>query len=282
MPEAWSVLEVEAAVADYLDMLAKELQRVPYNKAEHNRHLQQCAQNRPKGSIERKHQNISAILISLGFPYINGYKPLGNYQQLLRDVVQERLASADTLRRTVQSVVEEPIIATPDIGDLLGMKVQAPSRQPSDSSVQERWEHPKPTGIRNYLELEARNRSLGLKGEELVIQFEQQRLWSAGQKRLAERIEHVSATRGDGFGYDIHSFEEDGRDRLIEVKTTRFGALTPFFVSCNEVNVSVERHDEYQLYRLYSFTEQPKLFVLGGSLRTTCELEAASFSALPK
>lgn len=282
MPEAWSVLEVEAAVADYLDMLAKELQRVPYNKAEHNRHLQQRVQNRPKGSIERKHQNISAILISLGYPYINGYKPLGNYQQLLRDVVQERLASADTLRRTVQSVVEEPIIATPDVEDLLGMKVQAPSRQPSDSSVQERWERPKPTGIRNYLELEARNRSLGLKGEELVIQFEQQRLWSAGQKRLAERIEHVSASRGDGFGYDIHSFEEDGRDRLIEVKTTRFGALTPFFVSRNEVNVSVERHEEYQLYRLYSFTEQPKLFVLGGSLSTTCELEAASFSALPK
>ena len=148
--------------------------------------------------------------------------------------------------------------------------------------MQERWQQPKPAGIRNYLEIEARNRSLGLKGEELVIQFEQQRLWSVGQKKLAERIEHVAASRGDGLGYDIHSFEEDGRDRLIEVKTTRFGALTPFFASRNEVNVSVERHEEYRLYRLYSFTEQPKLFVLAGSLSTTCDLEAASFSALPK
>lgn len=282
MPEAWSVLEVESAVADYFDMLGKELRREPYNKAEHNRHLQRVLQNRPKGSIERKHQNISAILISLGYPYINGYKPLGNYQQLLRDVVQERLAGADTLSRTVQSVVEEPIINPPKIEDILGIQVAAPAREQTESSAQERWQRPKPTGIRNYLEIEAHNRSLGLKGEELVIQFEQQRLWRAGQKGLAERIEHVSASRGDGFGYDIHSFEEDGRDRLIEVKTTRFGALTPFFVSRNEVNVSVERHEEYQLYRLYSFTEQPKLFVLGGSLSTTCELEAASFSALPK
>ena len=135
---------------------------------------------------------------------------------------------------------------------------------------------------RNYLEIEARNRSLGLKGEELVLQFEHERLWRAGLKSLANRIEHVSAIRGDHLGYDIHSFEENGRDRLIEVKTTRFGALTPFFVSRNEVSVSVVRQDEYQLYRLYCFAEHPKLFVLGGSLSSTCELEPASFTALPK
>ncbi|MFM2168273.1 MAG: hypothetical protein RIS79_2644, partial [Verrucomicrobiota bacterium] len=53
MPEAWSVLEVEAAVADYFDMLGKELRREQYNKADHNRNLQRVLQNRPKGSIER-------------------------------------------------------------------------------------------------------------------------------------------------------------------------------------------------------------------------------------
>lgn len=68
MPEAWSREEVEAAVADYFNMLGKELLGVPYNKAEHNRNLQRLLQNRPKGSVERKHQNISAILISLGVP----------------------------------------------------------------------------------------------------------------------------------------------------------------------------------------------------------------------
>ena len=35
----WSRLEVEAAVADYLDMLALELRDEPFNKAEHNRNL---------------------------------------------------------------------------------------------------------------------------------------------------------------------------------------------------------------------------------------------------
>ena len=76
MPDDWSPHEVEAAVADYFDMLAKELRSEPFNKAQHNRHLQTLLADRPRGSIERKHQNISAILIELGYPYIDGYKPL--------------------------------------------------------------------------------------------------------------------------------------------------------------------------------------------------------------
>ncbi len=229
MPEAWSREEVEAAVADYFNMLGKELLGVPYNKAEHNRHLQRLLQNRPKGSVERKHQNISAILISLGVPYINGYKPLGNYQQLLRDVVEDRLANADSLTRTVASVVEAKVDTIPDIPDILSIQVLPPTRDRAESIVRERAESGRAMPNRNYLEIEARNRSLGLKGEELVLRFEHERLWRTGRKSLANRIEHVSASRGDHLGYDIHSFEEDGRDRLIEVKTTRFGALTPFF-----------------------------------------------------
>ena len=42
---------------------------------------------RTKGSIERKHQNISAVLHEVGCPFIGGYKPLGNYQALLKEVV---------------------------------------------------------------------------------------------------------------------------------------------------------------------------------------------------
>src|ERR1035438_10219938 len=94
MPDNWSREEVEAAVADYFDMLSKELRGEPFNKAEHNRNLHRVLTARSKGSVERKHQNISAILIELGYPYVDGYKPLGNYQELLGRVVQERLSVA--------------------------------------------------------------------------------------------------------------------------------------------------------------------------------------------
>jgi hypothetical protein len=73
----------------------------------------------------------------------------------------------------------------------------------------------------------------------------------------------------------------DGRDRLIEVKTTRFGALTPFFASRNEVEFSEERHRDYQLYRLFGFRAHPRMFTLAGSLRNSCELEPFTYSAMP-
>lgn len=123
---------------------------------------------------------------------------------------------------------------------------------------------------------------LGLAGEKLVLEYEHKRLWQAGKQDLANRIEHVSDTTGDYLGFDIKSFETDGQERLIEVKTTRFGELTPFFASKNEVVVSDVRENEYQLYRLFKFTQQPKLFILPGSLRKTCSLDPMQYSVLPR
>jgi len=88
MAEDWSRQEVEATVEDYFAMLHAELRAEPFNKTQHRRHLASLLRARSDGAIERKHQNISAVLIELGFPYIQGYKPLSNYQQLLFDVVE--------------------------------------------------------------------------------------------------------------------------------------------------------------------------------------------------
>ena len=87
----WTRPQVEAAVSDYLAMLATELRGEDYNKAAHNRALQQ-ATGRRRGAIEKKHQNISAVLLELGMPWIAGYKPLSRYQQLLFEVVETHLA----------------------------------------------------------------------------------------------------------------------------------------------------------------------------------------------
>jgi hypothetical protein len=281
MSEAWSQEEVEAAVADYFAMLAKELMGEPYNKAEHNRQLQNLLSGRTRGSVERKHQNISAVLIDMGYPYIEGYKPLGNYQELLGRVVRERLSAERSLQEVVSSVVSADVRENPEIGDLLGIIVPPPVRERETSWIYDQQRSRVARPQRNYLEVEARNQSLGRAGEELALRFEHERLWRAGKHDLADRIEHVARTQGDGLGYDIQSFEVDGRDRLIEVKTTRFGALTPFFASRNEVEVSEERQGDYQLYRLFNYRAQPRLFTLAGSLRSSCRLEPFSYSAVP-
>ena len=131
----------------------------------------------------------------------------------------------------------------------------------------------------NYLEREARNRSLGAAGELFVLNFERARLISQGKDALAGKIEHTSKTQGDGAGFDVLSYEESGVERLIEVKTTKYGRETPFFVSRNEVVVSEARAPTYQLYRLFGFRTEPRLFTLCGALSKTCRLSTTSYIA---
>jgi uncharacterized protein DUF3883 len=282
MPDDWSREEVEACVADYLDMLLMELRGGEFNKAERNRRLQQLLPQRSRGSIEWKHQNVSAVLVQMGLPYVRGYKPRSNYQELLRVVLEERLSAANPLFEAAESVVERNILAPPSVTDILSVLVPPPGRDDEPRGLREMPRIGRRSVRRNYLEAEARNRSLGLAGEQFVLRYEHERLWRANERTLAERIEHVANTQGDHLGFDIASFEVDGRERLIEVKTTQFGALTPFFASRNEVDVSESRYENYHLYRLFDFVREPKMFALAGSLGRTCELNAVQFSALPK
>src|SRR5450759_2790716 len=73
-------------------MLQAELSGQPYSKAEHNRGLQRRI-GRNNGSIEFKHQNISAVLVNFRQPFIAGYLPRQNYQKLLEQAVLEWLST---------------------------------------------------------------------------------------------------------------------------------------------------------------------------------------------
>lgn len=276
MPADWSKAEVEATVADYLGMLEKELAGVSYSKTAHRRHLVGLLDGRSEQSVEFKHANISAVLIELGFPYIAGYKPRSNYQGLLHDVVSERLSSSRRLL-DIAAADADGLIAVPEVADILGILTDPPL--PSRPREAREPATRQPAFSINYLEREGRNRSLGEAGEEFVMNFERARLIGAGKQTLADRIEHTSRVQGDGAGYDILSFEPSGRERLIEVKTTKYGRETPFFLSRNEVAVSESHAPEYHLYRLFAFRAGPRLFTLSGALSATCELAPSTFLA---
>jgi hypothetical protein len=277
MPNDWSREEVEATVADYLAMLSAELAGVPYNKAVHRRELVKLLNNRSEQAIEFKHANISAVLIDLGFPYIAGYKPRSNYQQLLYDVVSDRLVENPSLLNVAAANADLPIVV-PEVDDILSVLTSPPTTSEPDRATQQSQVRRRSFST-NYLEREARNRSLGSAGEEFVLNFERARLLTAGREGLAGRIVHTSRVHGDGEGFDILSFEESGKERLIEVKTTKHGRETPFFVSSNELAVSDSRANEYHLYRLFGFRLAPRLFTLAGALGSTCRLSASSYLA---
>ncbi len=275
----WTRQEVEVIVDDYLSMLASELAGTPYNKAAHRRALLPLLNGRSEQSIEFKHANISAALLDAGFPYIPGYKPRSNYQALLAEVLAERMAGAAQLQEVAAADADRPIVV-PEVDDILAVLTDAPK---SAGGGHKAAETPRPT-IRlptNYIEREARNRSLGAAGELFVLNYERARLIHIGKGALAGRIEHTSKVRGDHEGYDILSFDESGAERLIEVKTTKYGAETPFFVSRNEVSTSERCASLYHVYRLYGFRQAPKLYTLPGAISQSCQLSAASFLAMP-
>jgi hypothetical protein len=278
MNRYWSRTEVELIVADYLTMLTAELKGEEFNKSDHRRRISKHLDGRSDGSIERKHQNISAILIENGFPYVSGYKPLGNYQQLLADVVLERLTEQSMIR-VVASSTEKPA-KVPHLENVLDIEEGAPKpviqKYPVREPVTGYTAH-HGGGQINYLERESRNISLGSAGEELVLRFEIARLRRAGRDQLADRIEQVSQTEGPSAGFDIRSFEVDGRDRYIEVKTTSYPKETPFFVTRCELRTSEIHEKQYHLYRVFGFHAGPHLFRLAGRLDRVCRLDPVQY-----
>lgn len=279
MASNWTEQEVEAAVKDYFSMLCLELSRGKYNKAEHRRALMEGLNSRTKSSVEMKHQNISAALIEMGIPYIDGYKPLWNYERkLLPDVIYDVLKNDEGLQALFQQD-SESIPEVPSVADFLAVFEAPPKREKRQlKAIAEPRAIYNPTGI-NYLEREAQNIKLGDAGEAFVINFEKARLIRLGKKSLADRIEQVSETKGPSAGFDILSFEESGSDRYIEAKTTKYGKETPFFVTPNELHFSSKNADRYFLYRVFKFGAESKVFALQGHLEEQCKLEASEYRA---
>jgi hypothetical protein len=132
----------------------------------------------------------------------------------------------------------------------------------------------------DYSDVEARNRKLGLAGEELVLEYEKTMLMDAGRLDLAEMVQHTSKVEGDGAGYDIKSFTTTGEMKYIEVKTTKAGARTAFYLSQNELAFSRSHQDAHYLCRVYGYDEVSKsgtFYVVRGDFENTFQLTPTEY-----
>jgi hypothetical protein len=129
-----------------------------------------------------------------------------------------------------------------------------------------------------------RNRTLGDQGEQLVMNFERTRLSGLGRADLAAKIERVSLNDCSA-GYDIKSFDEDGVEILIEVKTTKSNVYSPFYISQNEIKVASINHGNYYLYRVHSLDLKSNtcdIYIKNGSVEEIFDLEPVSYRAKVK
>ncbi|WP_292290208.1 DUF3883 domain-containing protein [Marivita sp.] len=272
--QAWTDAENDLIVADYFAMLANDVAGRPYDKAEHRRQLLPHLNDRSDGSVEFKHQNISAVLKGLGEVWITGYKPAFNFQTSLVDAVARWLAiNSGWTHRTLSS---RRVDGMAEAAELWVGPAPTLTNQPPPDELEQMLHIAKKFDVAARDE---RNRALGKAGEERVLKHERDTLTAAGREDLARQIRWVSEEDGDGAGYDIASFDADGRQRLIEVKTTNGWERTPFHVSRNELAVADERHEEWCLFRLWNFARTPKAFELRPPLDAHVSLTATSFQA---
>jgi hypothetical protein len=281
-PKDWTRQEVALVVADYFTMLEEEFLGKAYSKAEHRRALAPRLDERSDAAIEFKHANISAILTGLGLPYVEGYKPRGNYQTLL---AQEVEAFLDTNRSFMGQLEDAPALnpaAAPTIGlpDLDAIIEEPPRTIEGPGESGKPWLSRKGWKI-DFALRDAMNRQLGKLGEEFVVTLERQRLLLAGRDDLSRKALRASVVFGDGLGFDVLSFDDrDESEKLIEVKTTGQGKYSTFYVTGNEVRCSENLPGQFNLFRVFDFGWTPRVYILTGSLRDFCKLEPTQYRAM--
>lgn len=268
----WSDQENDAVVASYFAMLSDELVGRPYNKAAQNRLLQEQT-GRSRGSVEFKLCNVSAAFQAFALPIIRGYKPRLNFQMSLADAVSGWLVRNPEWemalhRKEIRQMAEPAPL-------FVGVAPTLRNAPPPDGldQLQRIARHFDVAGR------DERNRALGHAGEQRVFEHERWLLRQQDREDLSRRVRWVSQEDGDGAGYDIASFTPEGRERLIEVKTTNGWERTPFHISRNELDVANERRDDWYLFRLYEFAREPKAFELRPPLDAHVALTATSFQA---
>jgi len=267
----WDDAELDAIVADYFAMLDAELAGRAYVKSHHSKLLMEQI-GRTHRSVEFKHQNISAVLDELGMPRIAGYKPKRNYQNAIFDAIDRYLSAHESVHAKfgVGPSVEAVAAAAPSLfvpPPLLEEKIERPPRLEKL--------------VRKFdpVERDFRNRQLGRAGEAFVVSAERGRLAQVGRDDLVDKVRWVADVDGDGAGYDVLSFDGDGQQRLIEVKTTNGSARTPFYLTRNEHEVSEARSDVWRLYRVHLFAQRPSIYTLSPPLAQALHLRVESWRA---
>lgn len=150
------------------------------------------------------------------------------------------------------------------------------------------------TTRKDFIKDNVNKKNVGNFGEKLVVGLEIAKLTGYKDKSLnkkAQEVEQVSVTEGDGLGYDVVSFDENGNKIYIEVKTTTSKSKSyPFNLTSREIAASEEFKDQYKLYRLYNIdtganysTKKLDYYIINGPLNEeNLNMRAKSFDVTPK
>jgi hypothetical protein len=159
---------------------------------------------------------------------------------------EERLVS--DLREIVQiytKIVSDPL--TPDLDLVVQTAIVAPKTvtriEVKEFSVRPARQKVSPRaspGLRRRYSLESRK--VGDAGERAVIRYEREKLVAAGRKEFVDLVRWHSEA-GEYPGWDITSFDEDGQEIYIEVKSSVGKSISCIDITVNEWLAASSEHN---------------------------------------
>lgn len=112
----------------------------------------------------------------------------------------------------------------------------------------------------DYEKINKNKKDIGNRGERAVLNHEKEKLYKLGLNNLAEQVQFVE---NDAIGYDINSFDENGNEIHIEVKTNsgKSNKNIEFYLTYNELS-KMKQDDKYYIYYLYDIKGKTKCHIV--------------------
>ncbi len=124
----------------------------------------------------------------------------------------------------------------------------------------------------DYIAKNIADKDIGIAGENFIFEYEKECVKNYNLPK-DKQVKWISENVGDGLGYDILSYDSQGNEIYIEVKTTPGNEKSSFYITANELIKSEQEKERYFLYRVYNFDKEKQcgeLSVRRGSLRELC------------
>jgi hypothetical protein len=255
-----------AIVADYFEMLRAELRGEMFSKADHRHRLAAELGLNDPDLVDLAFQQVSSVLLEMGMPVVDGFRPLNGWPVALANSVQAHLEAKPELVDDLWISSDASKVTVPvelDDSRMVLMPTPLPGEHDGAAGRAERWAPSVALDV-DFRAREARDEALVVAGQRFVLAYERARLRETGYKNLVGKIEWVAQDRGDALGFHVRSFDEQGEPRSIIVKSTNFGARLPFALTHAELVLGQELGSKVCIYRVFAFSRNPRLFVLPG------------------
>ena len=116
----------------------------------------------------------------------------------------------------------------------------------------------------NYSEQQTISQKIGDRGEELVLrnEIEKTKGWGLPNETLS-KVRRVSL-ESDDYGFDILSFDQEGNERYLEVKTTKTnGKNFSFILTRNEFETAKYYGKRYSFVIVFDILSNPRIWYMG-------------------